>query len=552
MLPLPRRQLAVHTFAALLVVGIAALVFVQTRSYGLLGMDSYPIILTSRVGSLVDFWGNFSERLMDGLFPGKFYRPLLNFTFAADYALWGLEPSGYQFSNVIWFAMSGLALYVLLVSRPHGRTAWSALAGLLFFLLHPLHFEAIPYPPRRPEFLCLTFMLLALASENRTGKVFRISGALATLLALASKETALILPALVFAQHWICSDQTGVKRWLAPIRSVAFSAAVVAIYIACRIAVLGGMGGHRQSLSISSFEGLPETVGTLLRTISSPQQPGFWTALATWAGLSSLLVVGVLFQRLRHGKQPRSSGSAMIPDFLLGVSWVGLLAVMVTASGRLSPWYLVVVVAGFAITVAGVVDECVLLMRRSGTLAKLGGAGCLVAVTLWTVHWQVRWSPLVRSYDVWQVATDEYSALVEQVRSEIEAAADGEVIRIRIPRRNTVPDREASMYRGVVRLGHYSVQAWAGLEMPERNVRVLKHWQHLQAKPAKKTEVVVVLDREPKKSKPPRARGNPALVPSPETKGSAAAVEAKRETADVSQQPVPERGAATPREKGGG
>jgi len=49
-------------------VAFAAAVFAQSHAYGLFGFDSYPILLTSRVHTLHDFLGNFTEELMDGRF----------------------------------------------------------------------------------------------------------------------------------------------------------------------------------------------------------------------------------------------------------------------------------------------------------------------------------------------------------------------------------------------------------------------------------------------------------------------------------------------------
>jgi hypothetical protein len=113
---------AAHLVAVAVVMGVAGMVFAQTRSFGLLGMDTYPVILTSRVESWADFWRTFSEKLMDGLYPGgDFYRPLLNLSFTIDYALWGLRPLGYQLSNVLLFAGCGLALYTLLIAHPSRR-----------------------------------------------------------------------------------------------------------------------------------------------------------------------------------------------------------------------------------------------------------------------------------------------------------------------------------------------------------------------------------------------------------------------------------------------
>ena len=70
--------------AAAIALAAFALTFAQTKDYGLLGHDSYPIIIASRVQSLADLAGNFTEKLMDGRYAGDFYRPLLNFSFALD------------------------------------------------------------------------------------------------------------------------------------------------------------------------------------------------------------------------------------------------------------------------------------------------------------------------------------------------------------------------------------------------------------------------------------------------------------------------------------
>ena len=69
-------------------------------------------------------------------------------------------------------------------------------ANLVFFLLHPTHYEVIPVPPRRPEMLGCLFMSLSLAWQLSTAALRMrrpaIMPAIFALLAFGSKETTII------------------------------------------------------------------------------------------------------------------------------------------------------------------------------------------------------------------------------------------------------------------------------------------------------------------------------------------------------------------------
>ena len=498
-----RRPVAAHVAMAVLVLGVSGVVFVQTRNFGLLGMDTYPIILTSRIESLADLWGTFSERLMDGLYSGSFYRPLLNLSFAVDYALWGLRAPGYQLSNVLLFAGCALALYGFLVSRSRGRSPWAAVVGVLFFLFHPLLFEVVPYPPRRPELMASMFMLLALAAEARGQARDRIWAALATLLALASKEIALILPALIFCQSLFYGTGGDWRsRGLRAIEGAVRSAAVVAVYLGVRWSVLGGLGGHKASVW-KNGKGLPPeifgefwgTLEALLRTVTSPSSPGSWKALLMWSGLSMFLLssAAVIGRRARFQSSAKPVAS-FVADGLFAGCWFGILTMIFTASGRLAPWYFVPAVVAFSLVVAGIADLVTYLVRHGlvGRGVALIGA---VAGSWLTVSTQAQWSPIVRSYGIWEQATSEYLAFVATVEEAIEGSEDGTLIRIPRPRHQALVAGEESLYRGVVHLAHYSMHAWAQLALPERRVRVLKNPRPLKSEPLQAGEVVVILDR---------------------------------------------------------
>ena len=520
-----------HLIAVALVLGVAGLIFVQTRSYGLLGMDSYPIILTSRVQSLGDLWGNFSERLMDGYYPADFYRPLLNLSFALDYALWGLSAAGYQLSNVLYFAGCAAALYAFLISRPATR-AWSpqggsrpagyALVGVSFFLFHPLQFEVLPFPPRRPELLCSMFVLLALAAEAHSGWRSRVLSGAATLLALASKETAAILPALVFFRVLLYPgpDQRRVGgvgdeqrlRWFTAGRRAGLSAVSVVVYLAARFAVLGGMGGRGSITPAIVLEAIPENLVTLLRTVTFPASPDSWTMAGIWLLLGLPLLIAAIWRR-GSDRQP------WLTDLGFSAVWLVLLASIYSLSGRLSPWYTAMAIVPFGVALSGICEGYGSWLRQSsgqpgspestsrwspigrGAAYRTAGAAGLIGVVMLLSLSQLRWSPVFRSYPLWRRATVEDRAILARFKKVLEQAEAGSMTRILADKKKIKGKGAALMFQGVVLQAHYSLQAWAALFYPDREVRVLKNRRPLKTEPLKPSEVVVILDRVPKPKK---------------------------------------------------
>ena len=97
----PRTSWWIHLAAAVVAVSAAGALFAQTRLIGFVGLDTYPIIVSSRIKSFGDLVGTFTETLMDGRYPWDFYRPLLNASIALDYAIWGLNAVGYQLTNAL-------------------------------------------------------------------------------------------------------------------------------------------------------------------------------------------------------------------------------------------------------------------------------------------------------------------------------------------------------------------------------------------------------------------------------------------------------------------
>ncbi len=135
----------------------------------------------------------------------NYYRPLQLLTHMADYSLWRFNVSGYHLINILLHILAGLSVYYFIYTL-YGDNLLAWLTGL-FFLVHPVHTEAVAYISGRNESLALIFMLLCftfyvryLYLKNARSYIFTI---LSYILALLSKESTLILPLLLILYHYV-------------------------------------------------------------------------------------------------------------------------------------------------------------------------------------------------------------------------------------------------------------------------------------------------------------------------------------------------------------
>ena len=485
--------------AVVLILAVTGVLFSKTYDCELMGWDSYPIIIASRVQSLTDFAGTFTEKLMDGRYAGDFYRPLLNLTFALDYALWGLTPFGYQLTSTLLFAGCAAALFFFVRRAVGADAAVAPLVALLFFLLHATHYEVIPVPARRPETLCCLFMALALAWQlsprSLASRRPPIVPAVFTLLAIASKETALILPALSFLVVLLYSPRSRfVQRfWHAVIAAVPHVTAL-AVMIVARLAVLGGLGGHEATRMSEGFSRLPACGANVLQWLLFPQplmQKAFAGKLLLIALAAGLVLVGVttLLSRPR-GAPDRPAQRHLGRTTLLAVAWLVLLWLTYAVGGKVEPWYLLLAVAGLAMVFGAFADGLVAATRRGPPPVRVVAAATLVlSATL--VVWQGRYSPLVCKYDGWDRAGVASRQFLAQLEEAIARAPDGSIVRAPPIPMWVQPQTDRPHIRGGAVLKGRSVQAWAELVFPERRVRVAR----TRADQPAPDELLVVLTR---------------------------------------------------------
>ena len=139
-------------------------------------------------------------------------RPVTNLSYALDYAAWGEDPFGFHLTNVALHVANVLILFALAAglgrelapARSPVTTALGAFAAAGLLAAHPLMTEAVGYVSGRAEVLCATLFLgslwffrRAFASPARPVTAAVLPGGLLFLLALATKESAAMLPAVL-------------------------------------------------------------------------------------------------------------------------------------------------------------------------------------------------------------------------------------------------------------------------------------------------------------------------------------------------------------------
>jgi hypothetical protein len=255
---------------------VAILAYVKSLSYWFTAIDTLLLIQSSRVRSVSEFIEIFTRPLMAGTYFTEIallYRPISSLSYAIDYWVWGLNPAGYHLTNVLLHGVATV-LVAVTVAALTDRSLVGILSAALF-ALHPVMAEVVPPISRRQDILMTIFFLgsltLFVRSQRRPKRRSRtlLGASLATyVLAVGAKEPALIFPSLVFA--WTLFDQERVID-LDAVRAALWAVipfgVVTAIYLAVRIAVLGGFGGYQLEVTVTPINRLTGVIEYVLSVV---------------------------------------------------------------------------------------------------------------------------------------------------------------------------------------------------------------------------------------------------------------------------------------------
>lgn len=236
-------------YAIILLIVITAFAYANSLKHDFV-WDDYSVIVDN---NFVKSWNNFPaifsksyltslEELRSGSLTGSgetTYRPVVTTSYFIDYWFWGLKPFGYHFFNLLLHITNVILLYacvrLLLTNR------YIAVLAALLFAIHPVNTEVVNVISFREDLWAFLFLISAfifyikrsLAGAKKDGWCLILSTAL-FLLALFSKETALVFPGIiilydyffVFKQKWRELFVSALSRYLGYGLAVIFYLAV--------------------------------------------------------------------------------------------------------------------------------------------------------------------------------------------------------------------------------------------------------------------------------------------------------------------------------------
>ncbi len=185
-----------------LLVVAAAIVAYQPAWQGGFIWDDDVYVTNNPLLSAPDGW----RRIWFSLDAPSQYFPLTYTVFRLERGLWGLEPAGFHWVNILLHAANALLLWRLLrrLSVPGARLAAA------IFALHPVEVESVAWITELKNVLSLLFCLLSMLAwvefmEERPRRLWRFYALALALytLALLSKSTACTLPAALLLVLWL-------------------------------------------------------------------------------------------------------------------------------------------------------------------------------------------------------------------------------------------------------------------------------------------------------------------------------------------------------------
>lgn len=193
--------------------------------------------------------------------PTGYYRPITYVSFALERTLWGLNPVGFNITNLVLHILVALLFYRVIAALFKRENL--ALVAALLFALHPIVGETVNFHAGgRNTLLCACFSMLTLLLHI---KKKQIPALLCFMLAILSKEFALLVPVLLVMSDWITAKEN--IRW----KTYLLYLAAIICYLALRSYVVTV---HTNLLSTVNLSGtfwiLPRIIGSYFINMAYP------------------------------------------------------------------------------------------------------------------------------------------------------------------------------------------------------------------------------------------------------------------------------------------
>ena len=163
---------------------------------------------------------------------GDFYRPLQSLSFMLDYWLGGEKPLFYHLLNLIYHILTVVSLYYFLRLLKINQLA--SLFAALLFSVHPILASAVSWVPARGDIMIGLLGVQTMISFQKyfttEKKIYLITHGALFLLALFSKEIAVLFPVLLLFQFFLLKKQNDKLTKLLPFLLI-WSIAILIFFI---------------------------------------------------------------------------------------------------------------------------------------------------------------------------------------------------------------------------------------------------------------------------------------------------------------------------------
>jgi len=199
-------------------------------------------------------------------------RPLVNFSLAVNYAIGGLDVTGYHVTNLAIHLAAVLVLFGFMrrlldrlwrVKAGHERrreARFLAFAIALVWMLHPLQTEAVTYLAQRAELMASLFYLLTLyfflrAVESPGRKRWTLFAVGSCLAGMASKEVMASAPVMVLLLDRVLISESFASAWRRRrgLYLGLFSSWVLLAWLVVGTAGRGGTAGFSSGVSVPDY-----------------------------------------------------------------------------------------------------------------------------------------------------------------------------------------------------------------------------------------------------------------------------------------------------------
>lgn len=263
----------------------------------------------------------------------NYYRPVFTAWCIANHIVFGLDPAGWHFANILLHALATWLAWRLL--RRLGTPPVVAAIVAWIFAAHPVHVESVTWVAGSPDPLLTIFGFWALdkwlqlrEKPSAVGQGLVVG---ATILAMGSKEAAIALVPIAFCAEFALSRQAGMAGlWLRALKATAPFAVGAVAFIALR-SVIVGPGGPMEQQAIGwggMLATTPQLFAFYVRQLVFPMElstayplravtSADFTAANFWIPLAVSLAVVALFGSLARKRALCLIGAAIFVFFLI-------------------------------------------------------------------------------------------------------------------------------------------------------------------------------------------------------------------------------------------